>query len=133
MSHLKKQRKLKKITKNTQIDLWAAVVVSWWIFLALRNPERMLFREGFNEKSCKEVKSRIRVVGKPYVDVVLFLILGFVLCLGSQNLTQMSIFDLKIFNLPLNNYSSFDQAPFLLSFPFYKSEIRPFFKILRSF
>ena len=53
--------------------------------------------------------------------------------LGSQNLTQMSIFDLKIFNLPLNNYSLFDQARSEVFFPFFKSEIRPFFKILRSF
>ena len=50
--------------------------------------------------------------------------LGFVLCLGSQNLTQMSIFDLKIFNLHLNNYSSFDQARAILSFPFFKSGCR---------
>ena len=42
------------------------------------------------------------------------------LCLRSQNLTQMSIFDLKIFNLPLNNYSSFDQARFLRLFLFLK-------------
>ena len=34
---------------------------------------------------------------------------------------------------PLNNYSSFDQARFFAFFLFKKSEIRPFFKILRSF
>ena len=41
------------MTKDTQIDLCAAVVVRWWIFLALRNPELTLFRKGCDEKKLK--------------------------------------------------------------------------------
>ena len=44
-----------------------------------------------------------------------------------------AIFDKKIFNSFQNFYNSFDQARAKLSFPFCKSEIRSFFKILRSF
>ena len=46
---------------------------------------------------------------------------------------QMSFFDRKIFNSSQDFYRSFDQARAKLSFPFFKSKIRPFYKILRQF
>jgi len=54
----KYETKVHKTTNKTQIDLQAAVVVRWWIFLALRNPELTFFWQ-----SKKREKLNLNILG----------------------------------------------------------------------